>query len=88
VSMWSSKYWDITTATSERTNFTAPATRTLKTEDCVPNTGVSGFDVTVSRFFRRPGQSDLVKQESDFWRYNPADTIICEPPEPPADQGD
>lgn len=88
VSMWSSKFWDITTSTSPRTNFTAPSTQRLKTEDCVPNTGVSGFDVTVTRYFRKPGESALVKQESDFWRYNPADTIICEPPDAPEDEED
>ncbi len=81
VSMWSTKYWDITSSTSPRYNIRPAGTQTFKTEDCVPNTGVAGFDVDVTRFFRRPSQEELVKQEEFHWSYNPADTIICKPPD-------
>ena len=40
VSMYSTKYWDITATTGERYNFTQPETRTLRTEDCYPNDGL------------------------------------------------
>lgn len=86
VSMWSTKVWDITTSTSGRYDYVPPKTQTFKTEDCVPNTGVGGFAVDVQRYFRKPGESDLVRTEDYFWRYNPADTIICEPPDEPVEE--
>lgn len=80
VSIWSTKTWDITTRTSERYDYTAPATQTLRTENCLPNTGYSGFSVDVWRYFRRPGEEQLVKQEKIHTDYIPSDTIICRPP--------
>ncbi len=81
VSMWSTKFWDITTSTSARYNFTSPGTRTLTTDNCVPNVGYGGFEVDVQRFFRKPGQSALVRDESFHTKYIPADTVICKPPD-------
>ncbi len=81
VSMWSTKFWDITTSTSARYNLTSPKTRTLNTENCVPNEGYGGFEVDVKRFFRKPGQSALVRDESFHTTYIPADTVICKPPD-------
>lgn len=83
VSMWSTKYWDITTKTGERYNFTSPATRTLDTPDCYPNTGYGGFDINVWRYFRKPGSSDLVRSEKFHTTYTPSDTVICKPPKTP-----
>ncbi len=80
VSMWSTKYWDITTRTGDRYNLTSPATRTLTTEDCYPNEGYGGFDIDVWRYFRRPGSSALVRTEKFHTRYIPSDTVICKPP--------
>ena len=57
VSMYSTKYWDITTSTSDRYNYTSEQTRTLRTEDCYPNDGYGGFDVDVTRYFKKPGES-------------------------------
>ena len=37
VRMFSTKYWDITTKTGERYDFTSPGTRTLDSPDCYPN---------------------------------------------------
>jgi vancomycin resistance protein YoaR len=82
VSMWSTKYWDITTKTGERYNLTSPATRTLTTEDCYPNTGYGGFDIDIWRYFRRPGSSELVRTEKMHTHYIPSDTVICKPPPP------
>ncbi len=77
VSMWSTKYWDITTKTGDRYNFTSPGTRTLTTADCYPNTGYGGFDVDVWRYFRRHGESALVRTEKMHTTYIPSDTVIC-----------
>ena len=80
VSKYSTKYWDITTSTSDRYNFTEEQTRTLRTEDCYPNDGYAGFDVDVKRFFRRAGESELVRTETFSTTYTPSDTVICRPP--------
>jgi vancomycin resistance protein YoaR len=83
VSMWSTKVWDITTKTSERYNYRAPATRTLTTADCYPNTGYSGFDVDVWRYFHEPGSSEVAKTEKFHTAYTPSDTVVCKEPKQP-----
>jgi vancomycin resistance protein YoaR len=80
VSMYSTKYWDISTSTSDRYNLTPPATRTLTTPDCYPNTGYGGFDVDVIRSFRKAGEDALVRTEKMHTHYIPSDTVVCKPP--------
>ena len=80
VSMYSTKYWDITTTTGERYNFTQPETRTLRTEDCYPNDGYAGFEIDIVRHFRRAGESTLDHSEQMHTTYTPSDTVICQPP--------
>jgi vancomycin resistance protein YoaR len=80
VSMYSTKYWDITTSTSDRYNYTEEQTRTLRTADCYPNDGYAGFDVDVMRYFRKAGEHDLDHQEKFHTHYIPSDTVICRPP--------
>ncbi|MCW2796273.1 VanW family protein [Nocardioides sp.] len=78
VSMYSTKYWDVTTSTGDRYNFVGPATRTLSGPDCYPNTGYDGFDINVMRYFKKPGDSNLDHQEKFHTHYIPSDTVICE----------
>lgn len=80
VSMWSTKYWDITTTTSEPYDYTPPETRIITDEECFDNEGYSGFEVDVTRFFRRAGESALARQENFHTVYVPSDTVICRPP--------
>ena len=80
VSMYSTKYWDITTSESERYNFTSPETRRVDTLQCHPNEGYGGFDIDVWRYFRKPGSSELVRQEKFHTSYIPSDTVICTNP--------
>jgi vancomycin resistance protein YoaR len=80
VSMYSTDYWDIATTTSDRYNFRAPATRTLRTADCYPNTGYDGFDVDVTRTFRRAGEDDVDHTERFHTSYTASDTVICKDP--------
>jgi vancomycin resistance protein YoaR len=80
VSMWSTKYWDITSFTGERYNLTEQDTRTLRTKDCYPNEGYGGFDIDVVRHFRRAGESQLDHSETFTTTYTPSDTVICLPP--------
>jgi vancomycin resistance protein YoaR len=80
VSMYSTKYWDITTRTGDRYAYVSPATRTLDTPDCYPNTGYSGFQVDVWRYFKKPGSDELDHTEKFHTSYTPSDTVICRPP--------
>ncbi|HEU4811362.1 MAG TPA: VanW family protein [Nocardioides sp.] len=80
VTMWSTKYWDITTTTGHRYNLTQPQTRTLHTADCVPNDGYGGFDIDITRHFRRHGVSALDHNEVMHTHYLPSDTVVCKQP--------
>jgi vancomycin resistance protein YoaR len=80
VRMFSTKYWDITTETGERHNYTSPATRTLDTKNCYPNTGYAGFDINIWRYWRRAGSDELERTEKMHTTYIPSDTVICKPP--------
>jgi vancomycin resistance protein YoaR len=77
VSMWSTKTWDITSTTSDRYQFRSPQTRHLTGDDCYPNDGYDGFDVDVTRHFRKPGKSRLDHDEVFHTRYIPSDTVVC-----------
>jgi vancomycin resistance protein YoaR len=79
VTMYSTKYWDITTSTGERYNFTSPGTQTMSGPDCVPNEGYGGFEIDVKRYFRRVGDPTLLETENFHTTYIPSDTVICKP---------
>ena len=59
--------------------FTPPQTRTLSGPDCMPNTGYAGFDITVKRVFRKPGQRAVERTEEFNTTYTPSDTVVCKP---------
>jgi vancomycin resistance protein YoaR len=80
VRMYSTKVWDITSQASERYAYVSPGTRTLRTPDCYPNTGYSGFQIDVTRTFREHGESDIHHTEKFHTTYTPADTVVCKPP--------
>jgi vancomycin resistance protein YoaR len=80
VTMWSTKYWDITTSVSDRYNLTQPKTRRLDTEDCYPNEGYGGFDIDVTRHFHLPSDPSQDHDEVMHTHYIPSDTVICTNP--------
>jgi len=80
VSLYSTKYWDITSDTGPRYNPTSPATRILDTPDCYPNSGYGGFDVDVTRYWRKAGSDVLERTEVLTTTYTPSDTVVCRPP--------
>ncbi|WP_158296595.1 VanW family protein [Nocardioides albidus] len=83
VQMWSTKKWDIESQTSGRYATVPPKVRTLTTPDCEPNTGWSGFQVDVTRIFRKHGDPAVDHTEKFHTVYTPADTVKCEKPAPP-----
>ncbi|MBA2772540.1 MAG: VanW family protein [Nocardioidaceae bacterium] len=80
VEMYSTNYWDITAGVSEPYDYTSPDTRYDPTDTCVPNTGYSGFEVDVHRYFRRAGSPELVDKETDHVTYTPSDSVVCTGP--------
>ncbi|WP_210438541.1 VanW family protein [Nocardioides xinjiangensis] len=81
-SMYSTKYWDITTTTGERYNITRPQTRRIDDLTCHPNQGYGGFDIDVVRYFEPVGENTETRDDEVFHTtYTPSDTVICTNPD-------
>jgi hypothetical protein len=48
-------------------------------KDCVNQDPSDGFDVTVTRTFRRPGSSAVVRTQTFRTHYIPEDDVVCGP---------
>ncbi len=82
VSMYSTKYWDITTSTGKRYNLTQAKTRRIDSLTCHPNQGYGGFDIDVVRYFRPVGANTETRDDEVFnTTYTPSDTVICTNPD-------
>ena len=82
VTMYSTKYWDITTTTGPRTNITQPQVRRIDDLTCHPNEGYGGFDIDVVRYFQPVNGNDQgPRQETFSTTYTPSDTVICTNPD-------
>lgn len=76
VAFWSTKVWDIRAETSGRRDIVQPTTVTSNRANCVPTgAGQPGFLVTVDRLFYKG--DELVKTESNGWRYQPENAVAC-----------
>ncbi len=81
-SMYSTKYWDITSTTGERYNLTEHKTRRIDSRTCHPNEGFGGFDIDVVRHFRPVGENTETREDEVFHTtYIPSDTVICTNPD-------
>ncbi|HEX5917283.1 MAG TPA: VanW family protein [Nocardioides sp.] len=82
VTMYSTKWWDITTTTGERYNLTQPSTRRIDSLTCHPNEGFGGFDIDVVRYFEPVGENTESREDEVFsTTYTPSDTVICTNPD-------
>ncbi|PUA79411.1 VanW family protein [Nocardioides currus] len=82
VSMYSTKWWDITTSESERYNITEAKVRRVDTLQCHANTGYGGFDIDVKRNFSPVGANTETRPQENFHTtYTPSDTVICTNPD-------
>lgn len=81
VRLWSTKYWEVRTRTSERYNFRPPKHMYDPKPGCVAQSGVPGFEVDVYRWLYRNGKR--VRSEVDHVVYKPEDTIVCSAPPSP-----
>jgi vancomycin resistance protein YoaR len=77
VSFWSTKVWDIDASKSGRSNFRSPETIYDPKPSCVAQEAQSGFDVTVTRLFKRNGA--VVKTEKFHSSYIAEDRVVCGP---------
>ncbi len=82
VSMYSTKWWDITTSTGDRYNPTKAKVRRIDTLTCHANTGYGGFDIDVVRYFKPVGANTGSRDDEVFHTtYTPSDTVICTNPD-------
>lgn len=81
-SMYSTKYWNITTTTGERYNLTKHKTRRIDSLTCHANEGFGGFDIDVVRYFEPVnGNTETREDEVFHTTYTPSDTVICTNPD-------
>ena len=79
VTMWGTKVWgDIESISGPRTNITNPEDRTSDDADCIDQAPADGFNITVTRVFRKGGEE--VKRESYDTHYDATDKITCVEP--------
>lgn len=77
VAIWSTKYYDVETSSSGKSNVVQPTTVTHSGADCAPTpAGSPGFSITNYRKVYREGE--LVKDESYRWTYKPDNAVVCE----------
>ena len=82
VSMYSTKYWDITTSTGERHNITEAEVRRIDDLTCHANEGYGGFDIDVVRYFTPVnGNTETRPDETFSTTYTPSDTVVCTNPD-------
>lgn len=82
VTMYSTKYWDITTTAGERYNLTQPEVRRIDDLKCHPNEGYGGFDIDVVRYFTPVNGNTETRDDEVFsTTYTPSDTVICTNPD-------
>ncbi|MEV8550652.1 VanW family protein [Streptomyces glaucescens] len=73
------KYDEIKSVKGPRTQVREPERKVRTDEECVPQTPLQGFDVTVQRVFYDGGRE--VKREPFRTHYTPRDEIVCRSPE-------
>nr|WP_231127016.1 VanW family protein [Motilibacter aurantiacus] len=82
VRMFSTKHREVTASKSARYNYRGFSTVYDTSAGCVPQGGVSGFDVDVTRTITEKGKK--TRKETFHTRYNPANQIYCRAePAPP-----
>lgn len=80
-SMYSTKYWKVTTSTGNRYNFTSAQTRKIDSLKCHANSGYGGFDIDVKRYLAPVGSNNQKSRTETFsTTYTPSDTVICTNP--------
>jgi vancomycin resistance protein YoaR len=82
VTIWGTKIYDIESIAGPRTDPRPFTTEYSTREGCVPQDGVAGFKIVVTRVFKQGGAE--VKREDVKTSYNPANQIYCRAAPAPA----
>ncbi|MFQ1003788.1 VanW family protein [Modestobacter sp. SSW1-42] len=84
VSFWGTRRYEIESVSSERRNLREPAVQD-KVDDgnCTPQSGSTGFDITVTRVFKDPVSGAELRREDFDTRYAAEAVIRCVPPPAP-----
>jgi vancomycin resistance protein YoaR len=80
VSLYSTPVWDVRVRTGDRTDVVRPGRQVLHTRGCQPRTGSPGFDVDVTRTFRKAGSSAVDHEDGYTVHYAPRDQVVCKGP--------
>ncbi|MEU2347911.1 VanW family protein [Modestobacter sp. NPDC049651] len=85
VTFWGTKHYDVESVSSERRNLREPAVQE-KVDDgnCTPQSGSTGFDITVTRVFKDLSSGAELRREDFNTRYAAEAVIHCVPPAAPA----
>ncbi|GAB4079809.1 VanW family protein [Modestobacter muralis] len=84
VSFWGTRYYEIESVSGERRNAREPAVQE-KVDDgnCTPQSGSTGFDITVTRVFKDLTSGAELRREDFDTRYAAEAVIRCVPPPAP-----
>lgn len=84
VQMWGTKEWNIESSVSEKYNLREPSVRYDPTDTCVEQQPSEGFDIDVTRTFRRVGSDVVDHTDQTHVSYIAGDKVLCEEPPVPA----
>lgn len=80
VNFWGTKKYDVTATKSDRFDIVQPRRFTDDSPDCLDQSPVPGFKVTVGRIIKEKGK--VVKTEKFTTNYRPEDDVTCTNPRP------
>lgn len=75
ITIWGTKRYDIDAVSGPRVNVRQPTTVYDTASDCTPQSGVEGFDITVTRVFTQRGE--VVRREPLRTSYNATNDVVC-----------
>jgi vancomycin resistance protein YoaR len=86
VTFYGTKRFEIESLSGPRTNYRNPKTLEKPDDgDCISQSGVQGFDITVTRVFKDLQSGAEIKREDFHTSYIAEDVIRCVPPKPSGD---
>jgi vancomycin resistance protein YoaR len=84
VTFYGTRHYEIESISSDRYNHRSPAVQEKPDDgNCRPQSGSTGFDITVTRVFRDPTTGAEIRRENFQTRYAAEPVIRCIPPTPP-----
>jgi vancomycin resistance protein YoaR len=87
VTFYGTKHYEIESISSNRYNHRSPVVQEKPDDgNCSPQSGSTGFDITVTRVFRDLTTGAELRREEFYTSYAAEPVIRCVPPTPPAGQ--